>query len=53
MVDGCISSIFRGSGLGLSIARSLIDLMHGNFSIAIDGDLFKVTVTFDEVAENK
>ena len=44
MVDGCISSIFRGSGLGLSIARSLIDLMHGNFSIAIDGDLFKVQV---------
>ena len=31
----------EGSGLGLNIANSLIDLQHGKFSIFIDGDLFK------------
>ncbi len=31
----------EGSGLGLSIANSLIDLQHGNFKLSIDGDLFK------------
>ena len=43
-VRGDSSRHTEGSGLGLSIARSLIDLMHGNFSIAIDGDLFKAQV---------
>ncbi|TQS74241.1 HAMP domain-containing histidine kinase [Ornithinibacillus gellani] len=31
----------QGSGLGLSIARSLIDMQRGRFMIDIDGDLFK------------
>ncbi|MBQ8382831.1 MAG: HAMP domain-containing histidine kinase [Clostridia bacterium] len=35
----------EGSGLGLSIARSLVELQKGNFGIVIDGDLFKVSVT--------
>ena len=43
-VRGDSSRHTEGSGLGLSIARSLIDLMHGSFSIAIDGDLFKAQV---------
>jgi signal transduction histidine kinase len=34
-----------GSGLGLSIAKSLTEAMGGRFEIAIDGDLFKVSVT--------
>lgn len=34
----------EGSGLGLSIAGSLVELQQGSFSIAIDGDLFKATV---------
>ncbi|MTI46221.1 sensor histidine kinase [Sporosalibacterium faouarense] len=34
----------QGSGLGLSIAKSLIELQGGNFNIAIDGDLFKAIV---------
>jgi signal transduction histidine kinase len=36
----------EGSGLGLAIAKSLVDLQHGNLDINIDGDLFKLTVTF-------
>lgn len=34
----------EGSGLGLSIAKSLIDLQHGKFSLQIDGDLFKTMI---------
>ena len=34
----------EGSGLGLSIARSLTEIQGGSFSISIDGDLFKATV---------
>ncbi|MGM9647538.1 MAG: sensor histidine kinase [Eubacteriales bacterium] len=34
----------EGSGLGLSIARSLVELQKGSFAIVTDGDLFKVTV---------
>ncbi len=44
-VRGDESRTMEGSGLGLSIAQSLTDLQHGNFEIAIDGDLFKATVT--------
>ena len=33
-----------GSGLGLSIAKDLVKLMHGKFEIEIDGDLFKESV---------
>ena len=34
----------EGSGLGLSIARSLTELQGGSFALSMDGDLFKVTV---------
>ena len=44
-VRGDESRTMEGSGLGLSIAQSLTDLQHGTFDIAIDGDLFKATVT--------
>lgn len=36
----------EGSGLGLSIAKDLTTLQKGTFDIFLDGDLFKVTVTF-------
>ena len=39
----------EGSGLGLSIARSLTELQGGQFTIDIDGDLFKAAVSFPEV----
>ncbi len=34
----------QGSGLGLSIAKSLIEIQKGSFNIEIDGDLFKVVI---------
>ncbi len=36
----------EGSGLGLSIARSLTELQGGTFGVEIDGDLFKVRMSF-------
>lgn len=36
----------EGNGLGLSIAKSLTELQDGEMKIVIDGDLFKVTLTF-------
>lgn len=40
-VRGDASRHTEGSGLGLNIARSLMNLMGGEFSISVDGDLFK------------
>ena len=36
----------EGSGLGLSITKSLVELQGGSFRIVIDGDLFKVEIRF-------
>lgn len=45
-VRGDNSRNTEGSGLGLSIAKSLTELMNGRFDIDIDGDLFKVVLSF-------
>jgi signal transduction histidine kinase len=43
----------EGSGLGLSIAKDLTKLMDGSFEILLDGDLFKVIVTFPEYVKEE
>ena len=40
-----------GSGLGLSIAKSFTELQGGEFNIYIDGDLFKVAISFEVISE--
>lgn len=45
-VRGDASRHTEGSGLGLSIARSLTELQKGDMEITVDGDLFKVTLSF-------
>lgn len=36
----------EGSGLGLSIAKSYVELQGGTMQVILDGDLFKVVITF-------
>lgn len=45
-VRGDSSRNTEGNGLGLSIAKSLTELMQGEFELVVDGDLFKVILTF-------
>ena len=45
-VRGDISRHTEGSGLGLSIAKSLLELQNGTIDLSSDGDLFKATITF-------
>ena len=47
-IRGDVSRSTEGSGLGLSIAKSLTELQKGEFVIHMDGDLFKVSVRFKE-----
>jgi signal transduction histidine kinase len=46
-VRGDSSRSTEGSGLGLSIARSLTTLQNGTLDVCIDGDLFKAILTFN------
>ena len=45
-VRGDASRNTEGSGLGLNIAKSLVELQHGQMHLMVDGDLFKVTLIF-------
>lgn len=51
-IRGDSSRSTEGSGLGLSIAKSLIQAQGGNFEIFLDGDLFKIIMDFPEYVEN-
>ena len=48
-IRGDVSRSTEGSGLGLSIAKNLTEMQGGKFKIYIDGDLFKVTITFPQM----
>ena len=45
-VRGDTSRNTEGSGLGLNIAKSLVELQNGQMHLMVDGDLFKVTLIF-------
>ena len=45
-VRGDASRNTEGSGLGLNIAKSLMELQGGSLQLLVDGDLFKVTLFF-------
>ena len=47
-VRGDAARSSEGSGLGLSIARSLAELQGGSLAVTVDGDLFKVTLRFSK-----
>ena len=49
-IRGDVARNTEGSGLGLSIAQTLTELQGGEFKLYLDGDLFKVMITF--VAKN-
>lgn len=52
-IRGDVSRSTEGSGLGLSIAKSLTNVQNGKFNIYLDGDLFKVTLSFPIAAEKE
>lgn len=51
-VRGEASRTTEGSGLGLSIAKSLTNLMNGSFMLKPDGDLFVATISFEVLSNN-
>jgi len=48
-VRGDASRNTEGSGLGLNIARSLMELQKGQLELLVDGDLFKATLLFRDI----
>ncbi len=52
-VRGDVSRTTEGSGLGLSIAKSLSSLMKGRLEISIDGDLYKAAVILPKPHRNE
>ncbi len=47
-VRGDASRNTEGSGLGLNIAKSLMELQKGQLQLLVDGDLFKATLLFPQ-----
>jgi len=50
---GDVSRTTEGSGLGLSIAKSLTQVQGGAFHLEFDGDIFKAILSFHEYVEEK
>lgn len=49
-VRGDSARTTEGSGLGISIAKSLTELQKGKFTLHLDGDLFKVMIEFQKIS---
>ena len=52
-IRGDVSRNTEGSGLGLSIARDLTELQGGTFRLYLDGDLFKVMISFEKALKGE
>ena len=52
-VRGDASRNTEGSGLGLNIAKGLMEVQHGQLQLLVDGDLFKVTLVFPGIEEQR
>ena len=52
-VRGDFARNSEGSGLGLNIAKSLMEIQKGQMQLLLDGDLFKVTLVFPAVENEK
>lgn len=50
-VRGDLSRNTEGSGLGLNIAKNLMELQKGQLQLLVDGDLFKATLIFPAAEE--
>ncbi len=48
-VRGDVARTTEGSGLGLEIAKNLASMQGGDLELYMDGDLFKVTVSFQSM----
>ena len=51
-VRGDASRNTEGSGLGLNIAQSLMEVQKGRLELSVDGDLFKVTLVFPGISRS-